>query len=479
MNNNINNNIINNILNTTKKEKKPATQENQLSKSGLVTTDISSNFKEFGKNTTSYVSDKCNDHVLASKNIITDILEKKKQVPPQKNEHIILRPNPVPYNKNMPEKIVDMDPFGINRNLRPKGKYYTIRDEATYYEIESILELFRSKYEFFKFDNKYYRINEIKYQNIELSTYVSQTFKYLLLNFLVDFNAKSKKENIGSPYHQFEPYKIINVELMKILYNKELNVYRYIFACELYRKNKRNSINLYIEMVYKVDKDIVLYDKLYNIGIRNDDQIAFNKLANRGNNYQMSMHSFLDENEDLSIVKSEKEIEQLLKEREQQYDLDYYLRHFKCLNPKAATGVDLDSITQNDCISYSPRYQCPGKWDIPCSNDYECPFYMANKNYSNNRGGCVKGYCEMPVNVGSIGYHYMDKEQPLCYNCKKIGKNKNCSGLKCNQCCEEQKNRNLYPELETPDFAFKDDYTSRIANKEQLKKRGLKADKML
>ena len=73
----------------------------------------------------------------------------------------------------------------------------------------------------------------------------------------------------------------------------------------------------------------------------------------------------------------------------------------------------------------------------------------------------------------------MDKNKPLCYNCQKIGKNKNCTGIKCNQCCEEQKNRDLYPHLETPDFVFKNDYTPRIANKEQLKKRKLKADKML
>ena len=193
----------------------------------------------------------------------------------------------------------------------------------------------------------------------------------------------------------------------------------------------------------------------------------------------MSIHDFMDENENLSIIKDEEETNKILKERERQYEIDYFGKHFKCLNPKSVTGVDMDSITQNDCISMSPQYKCPGKWDVQCSSDSECPYYMANRNYTNTRGGCVKGYCELPVNVGNVGYHYTDYNQPLCYNCKKVGKNKNCSGITCNQCCEEQKDRYLYPELDTPDFAFKDDYTARIASKEQLKKRNLKADKML
>lgn len=480
LNNNLNNKTIDDILNTTKKEaQNNKIKKSQLDKSGFVSTDISSNFKDFGKDTAPTISNKCNDHVLANKDTMVKILEKRKEILPEKNEHIIIRPAPVPYNKNMPEEITKMDPFAINRNLRAKGKYYTIRDEATYYEIETILKQMRTKYEYFKFNDQHYKIDDIKYQIVELNSYISQTLKYLLLNLLVDFNTRGKKSDIGSPYHQYTPFQIINVELMRILHNKSLNVYRYIMVCELYRKNKRHSVNLYIEIIYKVNKDIVLYDKMYTIGFRNDEQIAFNKLANRRNNNFMPIHNFMDENTDLSILKSDKEVDKMLDNRDKEYDLDYYLRHFKCLNPKSVTGVDLDSITQNDCTSYSNKYKCPGKWDIPCTNDYECPFYMANRNYSNKRGGCKNGYCEMPVNVGNIGYHYMDKNKPLCYNCQKIGKNKNCAGIKCNQCCEEQKNRDLYPDLETPDFAFQNDYTPRIAQKEQLKTRKLKADKML
>lgn len=475
-NKNLNNNTIDKILNTNKPK---TSYQNNLNKFGYRSSDIDADFKQFGTNSTSSLPSKCDDHILANHTTMVNILEHKKKIPTEKGINIITKPEPVPYNMNMPEKITNMDPFAINRNLRPKGKYYTIRDEIDYYELEGVLKLMRTKYEFFKFENKYYKLNDIKYQIIELNTYVSQTLKYLLLNFLVDFNIQSKKNNIGSKYHQFTPYKIINVELMKLLYNKDLNIYRYILVCELYRKNKRNSINLYIEIVYKIDKDLVLYDKLYGIGFRNDEQIAFNKLANRGNDTHLSIHNFIDKNKDITILKSNDETTKILNNRESQYDLDNYLKHFQCINPNSLTGVDFDSITQSDCTSYSHQYKCPGKWDIPCTNNNECPFYMANKNYTNKRGGCNNGFCEMPVNVGSVGYHYMDKNQPICYNCEKIGKNKNCIGIKCNQCCEEQKNRNLYPKLETPDFAFKDDYTPRIANIDQLKLRNLKGDKML
>uniref|UniRef100_A0A6C0K7F0 Uncharacterized protein n=1 Tax=viral metagenome TaxID=1070528 RepID=A0A6C0K7F0_9ZZZZ len=60
-------------------------------------------------------------------------------------------------------------------------------------------------------------------------------------------------------------------------------------------------------------------------------------------------------------------------------------------------------------------------WDKRCVADEECPYYKANTNYPNNRGGCINGgFCEFPVGVKRLGFtKYSDKNlnKPLCYNC--------------------------------------------------------------
>jgi hypothetical protein len=471
----LNNKTINNILNTDNKNNSvKQTKSGKLRDLGLSTYTFDKESKDKNINV---------DGILPDRQEMIEVLQKKKEDKKKGidiDNHDIIRPKPVEYNKNLSESIMSSDPFAINRNLRVKGKYYTVRDEINYYELNQVLKEMKSKFSYFKFDNKVYKINEIKYQNIDITTYISQTVKYLLLNFLIEFNKNVKQKNLGSKYHQFAPFQIININLMKIMFNKQINLYKFILTIELYRKNKRNSVNIYTEILYKADKDTIIYNKIYGIGFRQDDQLAFNKLTNMGNNNYFPAYKLDNEYKDeLEIIKNDNEIDVILKKREEQYDLDYHLKQFKCYNPKSITGIDDDSLTQNDCISYSHKYGCPGKWDIPCKEDTECPFYKANQNYDNKRGGCIKGFCEMPVNVGGVGHHFIDKNKPLCYNCKKIGNNKDCKGLQCNQCCEEQKNRQLYPELATPDFAFKNDFTPRINQKEILDNRGLLPNQLI
>ena len=64
-------------------------------------------------------------------------------------------------------------------------------------------------------------------------------------------------------------------------------------------------------------------------------------------------------------------------------------------------------------------------WDKRCVADEECPYYKANTNYPNNRGGCINGgFCEFPVGVKRLGFtKYSDKNlnKPLCYNCEVAG----------------------------------------------------------
>lgn len=57
-------------------------------------------------------------------------------------------------------------------------------------------------------------------------------------------------------------------------------------------------------------------------------------------------------------------------------------------------------------------------WDKPCKYDQECPFFQANKSYPNYRGGCINGYCEMPIGIERVGYRGIGSEsKPFCSNC--------------------------------------------------------------
>lgn len=85
-------------------------------------------------------------------------------------------------------------------------------------------------------------------------------------------------------------------------------------------------------------------------------------------------------------------------------------------------------------------------WDKRCIENIDCPFYQANKNYKNYFGGCLDGYCQMPIGIKRIGYTQYDKNTfPMCHNC--LDKNNF-------YCCNEQKNRKTYPKLISPDYAF-------------------------
>ncbi len=57
-----------------------------------------------------------------------------------------------------------------------------------------------------------------------------------------------------------------------------------------------------------------------------------------------------------------------------------------------------------------------GTWDTPCKEHTDCPFFQANRRYRNYRGGCIAGYCEMPVGVTRMGYRKHAGEA-YCHGC--------------------------------------------------------------
>lgn len=116
-----------------------------------------------------------------------------------------------------------------------------------------------------------------------------------------------------------------------------------------------------------------------------------------------------------------------------------------------------------------------GYWDKPVTRDEECPFFMANKNYPNRLGGVDPNgnRCEMPIGTKRIGYRYVSADpahKPWCANCR-IG----ADGMvgSAGPCCDEQLNKDLYPNLVSPDYIFEGCSLERGQFWKELSERGL------
>jgi hypothetical protein len=147
----------------------------------------------------------------------------------------------------------------------------------------------------------------------------------------------------------------------------------------------------------------------------------------------------------------------------------------------ACYGVDgtvKDADTRERCVA------AQGIWDTPAQADSECPFYRANQNYNNRRGGImredgesttVEGRCEMPLGVKRIGYKYYSDDpahRPWCYNCK-VGVDGQPGSY--GPCCEEQEKAITagYSPLVTPDYVFEGDTLERKHDQGTLAAKGL------
>ena len=76
---------------------------------------------------------------------------------------------------------------------------------------------------------------------------------------------------------------------------------------------------------------------------------------------------------------------------------------FERLHPLALCSKDPLVPSKEMCTELG------GVWDRPCERNADCPFYQINHDY---KGGCVAGYCEMPVGVKRVGYRHNLKPIP-------------------------------------------------------------------
>lgn len=126
------------------------------------------------------------------------------------------------------------------------------------------------------------------------------------------------------------------------------------------------------------------------------------------------------------------------KKRRKQHKFNY-----KCYSKDAVDKYNCENIYDFK----GNKLNSTGIWDRSCSKNEECPFYKKNKNYNNEFGKCINGTCELPLGLISISpKKYKNIDKIICHNC-----------INTSNCCKDQLNRKLYPNLKSPDYAFKND----------------------
>ena len=151
--------------------------------------------------------------------------------------------------------------------------------------------------------------------------------------------------------------------------------------------------------------------------------------------------------------------EDLKKEKERKENIEKIRKEFSCYGIPQSQEIG-DKL---ECINFG------GVWDRPPETQEECPFYEANKNYFNTKGGLKNDYCEMPSGVKIKGYRFYNNNpqdyNPLCYNCKTDLIGQGTLGT----CCEKQKqDKKTYSKLKSPDYKFPGDYADRVNSKREL-----------
>ena len=357
----------------------------------------------------------------------------------------------IPFKSNS-LLIKDVTDEGVLKNFRYTENTNSFSDEISYNSIVKIL-------------------NEIlKLKEYNLDTNINQyteNNKYdiykLIFQLLIDqINYNFLKLDLEIKEYKFDKRKFIyhshNIIYNDIKNNKTDDNRILIFTIFIYRENKKNFYSLQIECEYNIVFKKIFFEKIDILGILEQDKISFDKYQNYEkkncsmDNDEKSGLCFPNINpENKSLDEYEKSFKEnklknyFNKKKTEEEEEKEYIK-YKCFLK--------DGFNESICKSYSYDKQTYGVWDKPCNVNSECPFYKKNLNYENDRGGCINGYCEMPSNIERVGYkYYRKKKLPFCYNCNI----KNCKGEDCYTCCEKQKDRQLYPNLKSPDYIFSND----------------------
>ncbi len=140
-----------------------------------------------------------------------------------------------------------------------------------------------------------------------------------------------------------------------------------------------------------------------------------------------------------------------------------YNGDYKCFTVSKDGTIREDAVrgvSPIACQSADPATGMVGVWDNKCKSDDECPFWRANKNYTNSFGGCQPdGRCQLPAGldqyqVGFKKYHKAGIPKTECYNCP----HDPLTGLPRFDCCADQENQTVGGgSMLSPDYRFAGD----------------------
>ena len=348
---------------------------------------------------------------------------------------------------------------------------------------------------------------------------VNVVLKYFINNFNTVFS-KSFNEKFVRDYYGYSPFSIFKYKIHNIK-QKKLNdgtcAVNYEFIVVLIRDESYVGITLYLNMITYHDKIYLTNTDL--IGYYSTDKLFLppgKKEVGDNNYYQLNPLYRISKRQKTLIGPLNKKNWRDLNVnydnvwpilwRTKQYNLDNTLKNqHTCFNaepqfynPSGIPPTTPGSNSQPILNYVYNKYNCEAKydqwgrrkprgiWDRPCLSDNECIFNDQNKNYPNTFGKCNKdyGFCELPKGMKSLAYHYyypfnvqktkqninnpvcnpqQGNPAPLCYNCHSINKTGKWQPItSLGNCCEQQKSRKLYPNLDGPDYAFDNDINERI-----------------
>lgn len=247
---------------------------------------------------------------------------------------------------------------------------------------------------------------------------------------------------------------------------------RYMINLFIQEKDERRvhaaAYNMSMTFLMKPNANIIQTLELYFITnhFYNEPLVGGDNVYDRNfrliNKYNLSQpfHTTNDK-----VLESDDQQIALLKD----HDHDLRTPQYRCFED-SNDGVNMLAATSGDECNANVGY-----WDTPVKSNEECPYYRSNKNYVNRLGGVSPDgeFCEMPINSKRVGYRNTSADpmhKPYCYNCR-IGADGNPGTI--GPCCDEQQDKQLYPNLNGPDYAFAGDALERGQQWAELGDRGL------
>lgn len=302
----------------------------------------------------------------------------------------------------------------------------------------------------FKYDDIKSPIEQINILNLEFKKRCDLKQKDLL--------DKDQLILFGLIYFDIFKYRILDIKYFDKNFNKPV----YFIEISLYREADL-YLNTFSYIGYIDENNKIMIVHVEFIGINSTDNVLMAKGYDNNDikqeiiNYNFSNKSVMEKDPDAIVSLTKKYQEEFkLKNQYACFNLNY--------NPSLKNEPLLQYYSRESCESGVDPYgrkKSYGVFDKPCEKDEECPYYKLNQNYDNNFGKCINGKCELPINMENIGYHYYKTDKaklPLCYNCDST---KFEAVTLLDTCCEKQFDKELYPFLKSPDYAFKDDIVER------------------